>query len=879
MPDSSKLTIKPIMFNVTKATSLAFLTQSDMVNNLEEAPVNDVPYVVKGVKYGRPSFRLKRRGGDGFPESDAFWFTKDEASGKIVLNCIVEVFRNEPDVLPLTIKNTSIELEYNSGTGKVVRQFKITQSPFIKQTNILQDIHAELEVNEQEIVNLTNVLTDLSKAPVLKIKSELWWKRATPDKQGNTENTATPTPVITRRSFNYNNLKLSGTDILDERGSVLWKCKDLSEAQWGLNIIKRYKFDSEISIGKGKPFRYFLSGGKIPVGPKFPGEDFLPFDTQKVTVSKINNRWIITDGRQSMVNFDDDEASAREALKVLKLNGADGIGYMKRPRATFMYIKATKASPVFITLPERQMKMSLLSTLQTASTSASTSATAAKAKATTGTASIKSVSAATAHLTTVVAMPQASSQPQKLDLEHSIVLHYQKDDSAVFGDITEQYEVKDFKWRHESIIKSEMHTIYYRPTARPDTFYFLPQVFRIRVNEYSGEPKISIIMIPGANPDLIEQYRIIVNLQIVPYFNPRAKKDLFRTLDNISGGKIKYCNLSLGGFTSAAFDLRPEYSGENAVFRGKVSEKIESIDPVNGFNLSVDCTLESFDFFKRELVNGFTIGDIIFNLVEEKEDGEIITSSPPIPVELDIQKLGGIRVGAEVISNNEMEASFPKGVRLFNRNDFPVTVQGTELTLLAEIGSTIYDADYDIGNDARWPVILTGKNGSSQDVLLNQADVANLSEEDRYWTKLICEPYGVTLNTESMTVLERLIDHASGDPQIWELRVGCPVLERWDDLDESILEPFKLLDKVEIEVKNDTGKTWGIVLTKSSPFHIVQMARSISDILKTQQIDSRKYQYRLRTHYILQKTNWSEWQEPDSTAANFLDVQLQTLTN
>lgn len=54
-----------------------------------------------------------------------------------------------------------------------------------------------------------------------------------------------------------------------------------------------------------------------------------------------------------------------------------------------------------------------------------------------------------ASLVTEAAVVPADDKPQKLDLEHLIVLHYGKDDSAVFGDITEQYEVLDFKWKHE----------------------------------------------------------------------------------------------------------------------------------------------------------------------------------------------------------------------------------------------------------------------------------------------------------------------------------------------------------------------------------------------------------------------------------------------
>ncbi|NLB25809.1 MAG: hypothetical protein GX820_03855 [Bacteroidales bacterium] len=712
MSNISKLTLRSNVLSVARARTRVVLVKNDMVNVLQEAPVKDTPYIINSLKYGRPSFRLKRRGGYGFPESDAFWFTKDDTSGKVKLNCIVEVFRAEADVQPMMIKNTSLILEYNSGAEKVVKTLKITQSPSVNQTNILQDIYAELDINDKELKQLTEALTDPGKAPVLKIKSELWWKK--------------PESTVPQK-------------------------------------------DSEAAV---KPA----------------------------------------------------SSASRDRLKMVS--------------------RAAAAR----------------------SKSAVSRAAAARSRS-------------VASLVTEAAVVPADDKPQKLDLEHLIVLHYGKDDSAVFGDITEQYEVLDFKWKHESIIKDEMYTIYYRPTARPDTFYFLPQVFRIKVNEYSGEPKISIAMIPGENPELIEQFRIIISIQIVPYYNPKAKKDLFRTLNNISGGKIKYCNLSLGGYNSASFSLKPEYSGENVVFRGKISEKIQSIDPVNGFTLSVDCTLESFDFFKRELINGFIIGDIIFDLIEETKDGENVTSSPPIPVELDISKLGGIKVGMEIIDNDEEEVTFPKGVKLFNENEFPITIKGTELILLSEIGNTIYDADYDIGNSASWPLILPEKSSGSQDVLLRQSDINNISEENRYWTKLICEPHGVSLNTDSQSTIERIIDYASGDPQIWELRVGCPLFERWDDLDDSLLQPYKLLDKIEVEIKSESGKTLGIVLAKNSPFQIIQMARSISDILKTQQINSRQYQYRVRSHYILSKTDWTEWKDPDSTAANFLDVQPQLLTN
>jgi hypothetical protein len=85
---------------------------------------------------------------------------------------------------------------------------------------------------------------------------------------------------------------------------------------------------------------------------------------------------------------------------------------------------------------------------------------------------------------------------------------------------------------------------------------------------------------------------------MVPYYNPKAKKDLYQTLDKESKQQIKFCDLRLGGYNTAQFKIRDAYAGDNAVFRGKVQETISSIDPVTGFTLSVDCSLESFDFFK-----------------------------------------------------------------------------------------------------------------------------------------------------------------------------------------------------------------------------------------------------------------------------------------
>ncbi|GAB3043995.1 hypothetical protein [Spirosoma pulveris] len=462
--------------------------------------------------------------------------------------------------------------------------------------------------------------------------------------------------------------------------------------------------------------------------------------------------------------------------------------------------------------------------------------------------------------------------PQKIDLVHVEMVQYAKKDQSVFGDLLADSEVNGFEWTSVNLIKENglQYPIYYKPTAQPDVFFFLPQVFRIKAKENNGEPKISITMVAGDDPNDTAKYRINVGITVVPYYNPKAKKDLYRTLDTATTGLVKFCELSLGGYKSVRFELRDAFAGENAVFRGKIKESIETIDPITGFTLSVECSLESFDFFKRELSDGeWVVGDVIFELVTDGDNPDQ-TKTVRIPVELDIRKLVGIPVGIETVGTADPEVPII-GFSINNTNTFPIVVGGAELTLLSKIGSTVYDADYDIGVQQTWPLGIP-EQGQAQ-VLLRQEDIKDLT--DRFWTELSCEPFGLSLNTMPEDVLAKVIDYATGDPQIWQLEISCPLFERWNDLDGTTLEPFRQVHQVIVEIKNEAGEVSAVQLSKTKPVDSIKMARSIKQILNSQQLSSRKYMYRVGTVYVLDPTFWTDWTEPETTSGNFLIIRPQ----
>src|SRR5918993_4622514 len=683
-------------------------------NRLYEAPSDPAKVqVIENKKYGQPLFRLKKRAGiKEASDADSVWFEKDDSTNKITFHCVVEVCREEPDVIPLFIRNPQINLEYKSGSKTIKKALTVTPSPMIKDPiNIVQDLHAKTEIALEEIKDLLSELKDETKFATFNIEviSELWWQKI-------------PAPVL--------------------------------------------PMDTPILINPGI---------------------FLAAEVAAAPISAVR----------------------------------------LRPHIKF--------------------------------------ATAAAAEVRSQVIAVEPAVA-----------PEPPAQPQKIDLRHLIIKTCDKTASDVFGSLSSEFEIKGLNWKMASLVKQDgNYTIYYRPTTQPDKFFFLPQAFRIKAKEHTGEPKITISMLRGDNPERPELYRINIGITILPYYNPKAKRDLYETLRQESNGHLKHCGVILGGYTTASFKVRDAYAGENAVLRGKVQETVSSVDAVNGFTLNIDCSLESFDFFKREISDGERlIGDIVFDLISDDE-GKEITKTAPIPVELDIRKLVGIPTDIDTIKqkNEELKTDEIKGYKIANNNAYPITVAGAELFLLSKIQSTVYEADYDIGVQTTFPIIIP--NQKNVDVSFRGDDVGVLNGS--CWTELICEPWGVSISSPPDQILAKLIDYATGDPEVWRLEISCPLFERWAELDQATLAPFGQVHRVDVEIKNEEEQVFSVRLDKAKPVAALEMTRNISQILKSQQLSGRKYQYKVGTVYILDPTKWTDWLTPESTAGNFLSVIPQKL--
>ena len=135
-------------------------------NRVYEAPSDPTKIqVVDNKKYGQPQFRIKKRGGiNEAQNAESVWFKKDDSTKKITFHCVVEVCREEPDVIPLFIRNPQINLEYKAGGKTIKKALTVTPSPMIKDPiNIVQDLHAETEIAWEEIKDLLAELKDETK--------------------------------------------------------------------------------------------------------------------------------------------------------------------------------------------------------------------------------------------------------------------------------------------------------------------------------------------------------------------------------------------------------------------------------------------------------------------------------------------------------------------------------------------------------------------------------------------------------------------------------------------------------------------------------------------------------------------------------------------
>lgn len=113
-----------------------------------------------------------------------------------------------------------------------------------------------------------------------------------------------------------------------------------AQANQALQVIRLYRLNQQCFVGRPDPsMQYYLSNGMPPVGP-VPGEDSIRFDNNNLRVVNYNNRWKIIEGtNHAMLDFDQNEAEAWAALRIIWKYDFNYICFVGRPNPPMMYFR------------------------------------------------------------------------------------------------------------------------------------------------------------------------------------------------------------------------------------------------------------------------------------------------------------------------------------------------------------------------------------------------------------------------------------------------------------------------------------------------------------------------------------------------------------
>lgn len=113
-----------------------------------------------------------------------------------------------------------------------------------------------------------------------------------------------------------------------------------AQANQALQTIRFYRLNQQCFVGRPDPsMQYYLSNGMPPTGP-IPGEDSIRFDNNNLRVVNYNNRWKIIEGtNHAMLDFDQNEAEAWAALRIIWKYDFNYICFVGRPNPPMIYFR------------------------------------------------------------------------------------------------------------------------------------------------------------------------------------------------------------------------------------------------------------------------------------------------------------------------------------------------------------------------------------------------------------------------------------------------------------------------------------------------------------------------------------------------------------
>lgn len=111
------------------------------------------------------------------------------------------------------------------------------------------------------------------------------------------------------------------------------------EAKQALEVIKHYEMNSQCFVGRPHPsMEFYLINGRAPEGP-MAGEDAIPFNPANIEVQYVRGRWKIVESSHWIMDFDQAEVEARQALSYILRYGFRYICFVGRPGPSMTYFR------------------------------------------------------------------------------------------------------------------------------------------------------------------------------------------------------------------------------------------------------------------------------------------------------------------------------------------------------------------------------------------------------------------------------------------------------------------------------------------------------------------------------------------------------------
>jgi len=784
----------------------------EITNILPIAPNNDDAIEYNGINYGRPLFRLKSA------KSVVGEIYFEQQGSLLYLYATIQAYRENVEEIPLDIVDLKIFLEFHPTEQTTLKlPFEIITISQGEDSNILMDIKVKLKIPDSENHKaplFRNFMSSGEDTAKILIEYKVDW--------------ASPLPLLTTSAaidklavlgtpFNFNSAQLvvSGNKIMLPGGVQFLLFPNAISAKQALKTIQHFQLDTRYRFSSGigdMDFDLYLSKGSAPI-----------IDTIFPLLNSNDKK----QGGYSDANF-----------KIEKLNE------LAKPKFGYMTF------PTFFDTTANQNQLSQLKEILTM-------------------ANVNHVlhwggsSELQGHAPLINNAPfqlfgrVVNDDNILISVNKEISLNVHPKDTYVFNSFFIGLE-PEYKWDKEILSKGgEEFTINYRRSSSQDEYYFLPQTYRLKVND-NGLPEVRIFLFEQT----VEQseYKVAIECTVKSYTHPNAKRDL---LEKLRDNGIKYIeNIAFGGYGQAIFkpllsvDILNSidiYADEVLIKDGVTQTEIGADE----FRLKFVTDIEGFDLIRKTIFeDGGKVGNVVFELQDETKDGLVNRLSEPLDVEINLNKPANIHLPLSITNIKNGKIIKPDKFTLTNNYPYPLTVKGFGFTLLEKKDGGISEVDLDLSANGTFPAPISNEAGSNTvQFTINP----NSFNPNKKWTHFDVEPYSIYYDVDAKLIMSKFIDLTSTEEVGWKLEVEFS--GNWTDDLHSIVVQFADLEE------NITGS---VKLKEEDRIGNVEMATTLDRLLDTSKGFNKEYKYRRGYHFTSGDPIEEDWKESTETQAENL---------